>query len=102
MNARNRRDLVWTGPPGDPEDLLDAGADPAAGELEALVAGGRPVKVTVTGTGSGALAAAAVYAWLGAAAFEYEGDPDELRQVLDMVSAMAGARPPAVGRRALA
>ncbi|WP_344241286.1 hypothetical protein [Actinocorallia libanotica] len=102
MNARNRRDLVWTGRPGDPDDLLDAGVDPAAGELAALVAKGRPVKASVTGAGSGALAAAAVYAWLGAAALEFEGDPDELRQVLDMVASMAGARPPAVGRRALA
>jgi dihydropteroate synthase len=102
MNARNRRDLVWSGHPGDPEELLDAGVDPAAAEVEALVARGRPVKAAVTGTGSGALAAAAVYAWLGVAAFEFEGDPDELRQVLDMVASMAGTRPPAVGRRALA
>jgi len=102
MNARNRRDLVWSGNPGNPEELLDAGVDPAAAEVEALVARGRPVKAAVTGTDSGALAAAAVYAWLGVAAFEFEGDPDELRQVLDMVASMAGARPPAVGRRALA
>ncbi|WP_344449591.1 hypothetical protein [Actinocorallia aurantiaca] len=102
MDARNHGDLVWTGTPADPEDLLDAGVDPPAAEVEALLSRGRPVKVTVTGSDSGALAAAAVYAWLGVSAFRFAGDPGELRQILDMVASIAGARPPAVGRRALA
>ncbi|MEO3782248.1 hypothetical protein ABGB12_02885 [Actinocorallia sp. B10E7] len=102
MDARNRSDLVWAGALADPEDLLDAGIDPSAEEVEALLAKGRPVKVTVTGSDSGALAAAAVYAWLGVSAFRFPGDPGELRQVLDMVASMAGTRPPTLGRRALA
>lgn len=102
LEDMNARDLVWTGTPGDPADLLDAGADPSAAEVEALVARGRPVKVALTGSDAGALAAAGVYAWLGARAFAFPGDPGELRQVLDMVASIAGTRPPAVGRRALA
>ncbi len=101
MDAFDHRDLVWAGTPGDPAALLDAGTDPSAEEVLALLARG-PVKVALTGAGSGALAAAAVYAWLGVSAFAFDGDAGELRQVLDMVASMAGARPPSVGRRALA
>ncbi|WP_148085861.1 hypothetical protein [Actinocorallia herbida] len=96
--------VLWTTCPEDPEDpeaLTDAGTDPSAEEVRALLARG-PVRVRLSGTGSGPLAAAAVYAFLGVSAVESNADPDELRQVLDMVATIKGARPPALGKRALA
>ncbi|MFJ2948138.1 dihydropteroate synthase [Streptomyces sp. NPDC087226] len=57
----------------------------------------RPVKERVVGT----LATTAVSAWLGARVYRVH-EVAETRQVLDMVSAIAGERGPAVGRRGLA
>ncbi|MDT0399320.1 MULTISPECIES: dihydropteroate synthase [Streptomyces] len=57
----------------------------------------RPVKERVVGT----LATTAVSAWLGARVYRVH-EVAETRQVLDMVSAIAGEREPAVGRRGLA
>jgi dihydropteroate synthase len=56
-----------------------------------------PVPERLTGT----LAATAVCAWLGARVFRVH-QVRETRQVLDMVSAIRGRRPPAVARRGLA
>jgi dihydropteroate synthase len=56
-----------------------------------------PVPQRLTGT----LATTAVAAWLGARVFRAHQVP-ETRQVLDMVSAIEGGRPPAVARRGLA
>jgi dihydropteroate synthase len=50
---------------------------------------------------TGTLAATAVSAWLGARLFRAH-DVAATRQVLDMVAALAGTRPPAVARRGLA
>ena len=57
----------------------------------------RPVRERLLGT----LATTAVSAWLGARVFRVH-EVEETRQVLDMVSAIAGHRPPAVARRGLA
>ncbi|MER7896129.1 dihydropteroate synthase [Streptomyces sp. NPDC096046] len=57
----------------------------------------RPVKERVVGT----LAATAVSAWLGARVYRVH-EVAETRQVLEMVSAIAGHRSPAVARRGLA
>ncbi|MFD7689687.1 dihydropteroate synthase [Streptomyces sp. NPDC059781] len=57
----------------------------------------RPVKERVVGT----LATTAVSAWLGAQVYRVH-EVAETRQVLDMVSAIAGEREPAVARRGLA
>ena len=57
----------------------------------------RPVKERVIGT----LATTAVSAWLGARVYRVH-EVAETRQVLDMVSTIAGHRPPAVSRRGLA
>ncbi|MFF8030168.1 MULTISPECIES: dihydropteroate synthase [unclassified Streptomyces] len=57
----------------------------------------RPVKERVLGT----LATTAVSAWLGAQVYRVH-EVAETRQVLDMVSSIAGDRAPAVARRGLA
>ncbi|MBO8192697.1 dihydropteroate synthase [Streptomyces oryzae] len=57
----------------------------------------RPVKERLTGT----LATTAVSAWLGARVYRVH-EVAETKQVLDMVSSIAGYRPPAVARRGLA
>ncbi|MGP3774081.1 dihydropteroate synthase [Streptomyces sp. SDT5-1] len=57
----------------------------------------KPVKERVIGT----LATTAVSAWLGAQVYRVH-EVAETRQVLDMVSSIAGHRPPAVARRGLA
>ncbi|MFF1274387.1 dihydropteroate synthase [Streptomyces marokkonensis] len=57
----------------------------------------RPVKERVVGT----LATTAVSAWLGARVYRVH-EVAETRQVLDMVSSIAGERAPAVARRGLA
>ncbi|WP_256641907.1 dihydropteroate synthase [Streptomyces murinus] len=57
----------------------------------------RPVKERLIGT----LATTAVSSWLGAMVYRVH-EVAETRQVLDMVSAIAGHRPPAVARRSLA
>ncbi|MGW0822258.1 dihydropteroate synthase [Streptomyces sp. NPDC002845] len=57
----------------------------------------KPVKERVLGT----LATTAVSAWLGAQVYRVH-EVAETRQVLDMVSAIAGHRPPTVARRGLA
>jgi dihydropteroate synthase len=57
----------------------------------------RPVKERLIGT----LAATAVSAWLGARVYRVHEVP-ETRQVLEMVGAISGDRPPAVARRGLA
>lgn len=57
----------------------------------------RPVKERVVGT----LATTAVSSWLGAQVYRVH-EVAETRQVLDMVSAIAGEREPAVARRGLA
>jgi hypothetical protein len=102
MQSHAGPDLVWSAQPGQAGTLTDAGTDPAASVVEALLTDGHHVLVRLSGTGSGALAVAAVHAWLGVSAFVFPGDPAELRQVLDMVASIKGERPPAVGRRALA
>ncbi|MFI6285276.1 dihydropteroate synthase [Streptomyces sp. NPDC051018] len=57
----------------------------------------RPVKERLVGT----LATTAVSAWLGACVYRVH-EVSETRQVLDMVSTIAGHRAPAVARRGLA
>jgi dihydropteroate synthase len=57
----------------------------------------RPVKERLLGT----LATTAISAWLGARVYRVH-EVAETRQVLDMVSSIAGHRPPAVARRGLA
>jgi dihydropteroate synthase len=57
----------------------------------------QPVKDRLVGT----LATTAVSAWLGARVYRVH-EVAETRQVLDMVSSIAGRRPPAVARRGLA
>ncbi|AZM48479.1 dihydropteroate synthase [Streptomyces sp. WAC 06738] len=57
----------------------------------------KPVKERLIGT----LATTAVSAWLGAQVYRVH-EVAETRQVLDMVAAIAGHRPPAVARRGLA
>ncbi|QIY98102.1 dihydropteroate synthase [Streptomyces sp. S1D4-11] len=57
----------------------------------------RPVKERVVGT----LATTAVSAWLGAQVYRVH-EVAETRQVLDMVTSIAGHRPPTVARRGLA
>jgi dihydropteroate synthase len=57
----------------------------------------RPVKERLIGT----LAATAVSAWLGARVYRVHEVP-ETRQVLEMVGAISGERPPLVARRGLA
>ena len=57
----------------------------------------RPLKERLIGT----LATTAVSAWLGARVYRVH-EVAETRQVLDMVSSIAGHRPPAVARRGLA
>ncbi|MFF0726760.1 dihydropteroate synthase [Streptomyces sp. NPDC004134] len=57
----------------------------------------KPVKERLVGT----LATTAVSAWLGAQVYRVH-EVAETRQVLDMVAAIAGHRPPAVTRRGLA
>jgi dihydropteroate synthase len=57
----------------------------------------RPVKERLIGT----LATTAVSAWLGARVYRVH-EVAETRQVLDMVAAIRGDRPPAVARRGLA
>ncbi|MHA4815269.1 dihydropteroate synthase [Streptomyces aculeolatus] len=57
----------------------------------------KPVKERLVGT----LATTAVSAWLGAQVYRVH-EVAETRQVLDMVAAIAGHRPPAVARRGLA
>ncbi|MFE9446958.1 dihydropteroate synthase [Streptomyces sp. NPDC006739] len=57
----------------------------------------RPVKERLIGT----LATTAVSAWLGAQVYRVH-EVAETRQVLEMVAAIAGRRPPAVARRGLA
>jgi len=57
----------------------------------------RPLKERLIGT----LATTAVSAWLGARVYRVH-EVGETRQVLDMVAAIAGRRPPAVARRGLA
>ncbi|MFJ4830194.1 dihydropteroate synthase [Streptomyces sp. NPDC088747] len=57
----------------------------------------KPVKERVVGT----LATTAVSAWLGAQVYRVH-EVAETRQVLDMVAAIAGHRPPSVARRGLA
>ncbi|MEW2352640.1 hypothetical protein [Spirillospora sp. NPDC029432] len=96
-----------------PDGTADAGTAPPAALVEELVAAGRPVLVTLAAEGPddggggepdpGMLAAASVYAWLGVRAFRApEGALPALRQVLDMVAAIQGSRPPALARRGLA
>jgi len=102
MQSHDGPDLIWSAQPGQAATLTDAGTDPAAPVVEALITEGHQVLVRLSGADSGALAAAAVHAWLGVSAFVFPGDPAELRQVLDMVASIKGERPPAVGRRALA
>lgn len=81
-----------------PGGVVDAGTSPGAGEVEALVAMGKPVMVTETTT-----AAVAVYAWLGVSVFRVpEALVGEAGQVIDMVLSIKGVREPAVSRRGLA
>jgi dihydropteroate synthase len=83
--------------------------------LDELVATGWPVLVALSNKDfigetldqpvdqrlSGTLAATAVSAWLGARVFRAH-QVRETRQVLDVISAVRGERPPAVARRGLA
>jgi dihydropteroate synthase len=83
--------------------------------LDRLVATGRPVLVSLSNKDfvgetldvpvgqrlTGTLAATAISAWLGAQVFRVH-EPQETRQVLQLVQAVAGYRQPAVARRGLA
>jgi dihydropteroate synthase len=62
---------------------------------------GETLDLTVAERLAGTLAATAISAWHGAAVFRSH-DVRETRQVLDMVAAIRGTRPPAVARRGLA
>jgi dihydropteroate synthase len=87
----------------------------ATRRLDELVATGWPVLVSLSNKDfvgetldvpvperlTGTLAATAVSAWLGARVYRAH-QVRETRQVLDMVSAIRGTRPPAVARRGLA
>jgi dihydropteroate synthase len=87
----------------------------ATRRLPEMVATGRPVLVSLSNKDfvgetldlpvgerlTGTLAATAVSAWLGARVFRAH-QVRETREVLDMVSAIRGDRPPAVARRGLA
>ncbi|WP_051712878.1 hypothetical protein [Spirillospora albida] len=90
-----------------PDGAVDAGTAPPADRVARLAASGDAVLVTLetaeTGPDPGLLAAASVYAWLGASVFRAPAaQADGLRQVLDMVASIKGARPPAATRRGLA
>ena len=90
-----------------PDGVADAGTAPSASRVERLAAGGAAVMVTLETDARepdpGLLAAASVYAWLGATLFRVPGgQADAVRQVLDMVASIQGARPPALARRGLA
>ena len=84
-------------------------------ELEPLVALGWPVLVSLSNKDFvgetldrplndrlvGTLATTAIATWLGARVFRVH-EPDETRQVIEMVAAIQGRREPAVARRGLA
>ncbi|WP_067455505.1 hypothetical protein [Actinomadura macra] len=99
----------WVLPPGAPvpQGVADAGTAPTAARVAELAAAGGAVLVTLVSDAPepdpGLLAAVSVYAWLGATAFRVpEPQADGVRQVLDMVASIQGARPPSVTRRGLA
>ncbi|MFI0483772.1 hypothetical protein [Actinomadura sp. 9N215] len=105
MDVRERK-VLSSGAPV-PDGVVDAGTAPPAGRVERLTAAGDAVLVTLETDARepdpGLLAAASVYAWLGAAVFRVpDSQADGVRQVLDMVASIQGARPPAVARRGLA
>ncbi|MFB4310553.1 hypothetical protein [Actinomadura sp. GTD37] len=90
-----------------PDGAVDAGTAPPASRAERLAASGDAVLVTLETDARepdpGLLAAASVYAWLGVTYFRVpESQADGMRQVLDMVASIEGARPPAAARRGLA
>ncbi|WP_141924218.1 hypothetical protein [Haloactinospora alba] len=99
-------------PDADVADAIDAGYRPAAATVRSLASGYWPVLVRCSppaGHGpteqSPALAETlglvSVYAWLGARVFA-TSHPRAVRDVLDTVASISGARPPAVTRRGLA
>ncbi|GLU46793.1 hypothetical protein [Nocardiopsis ansamitocini] len=88
-------------------DACDAGYRPTVDLVRTLTAGSRPVLVRCR-PGPDApedlaqtLALVSVYAWLGVRFFA-TGHPLEVRQALDLVASVQGARPPAAARRGLA
>ncbi|NUW46408.1 hypothetical protein [Nonomuraea rhodomycinica] len=83
-----RPDPSWT-PAGSPA------------EAAALARAGATVLVTLPAPLDAALAAAAVYRWHGAGVFVTE-HTEQVRQALEMTDSLAGRRPPALARRALA
>ncbi|GAA2283056.1 hypothetical protein GCM10010149_29800 [Nonomuraea roseoviolacea subsp. roseoviolacea] len=89
--------VVAPGAPPDPS-WTPAGS-PA--EAAALARSGATVLVTLPEPLDAALAAAAVYRWHGADVF-VTGHADQVRQALEMTDSLAGRRPPALARRALA
>ncbi|MET7463417.1 hypothetical protein [Nonomuraea sp. NPDC005501] len=89
--------VVAPGASPDP-DWTPAGS-PA--EAAALARAGATVLVTLPPELDAALAAAAVYCWHGARVFVTE-HTDQVRLALEMTESLAGRRPPALARRALA
>ncbi|WP_232385404.1 hypothetical protein [Actinomadura violacea] len=105
-----REGLILTGAERAPEGTVDAGTAPPAARVSELVERAGPSGAVLVALESdaaepdpGLMAAASVYAWLGASVFRVPAPQvDGVRQVLDMVAAIRGTRPPAVARRGLA
>ena len=107
IRDRYPRDCLWTGqaagPVGAGRAAAPAGAGPsvpAAGVFDAdqaATAAGHPGGATVAAV----VAAAAVGTWLGVAIIRTRHVP-EVRRAIDMASAIAGTRPPALTVRGLA
>ncbi|MBA9003856.1 hypothetical protein [Thermomonospora cellulosilytica] len=87
--------------------IVDAGPRPSVQRVEDMTKDGLAVLVRLDDEpvreDSGLLAAASVYAWLGVRVFAVAApDVPAVRQVLDMVAAIKGDRPPTLARRGLA
>jgi hypothetical protein len=108
--AGSREGIVLAGAERAPDGTVDAGTAPPAARVSELVERAGPAGAVMVALDSdaaepdpGLMAAASVYAWLGASVFRVPpSQADGVRQVLDMVAAIRGARPPAVARRGLA
>ncbi|MDR8412675.1 hypothetical protein MTP10_28585 [Nonomuraea sp. 3-1Str] len=86
-------------PGASPDPAWTPAGSPA--EAAALARAGATVLVTLPPELDAALAAAAVYCWHGARVFVTE-HTDQVRLALEMTESLAGRRPPALARRALA
>lgn len=87
--------------------IVDVGPRPSAQRIEELTDDGLAVLVRLDDEpvreNPERLAAASVHAWLGARVFAVTApDVPAVRQVLDMVAAIKGDRPPVLARRGLA